>query len=149
MGLTDVTDVLTVGSLEPFGVYGTFKTAGAITRGYCVSLAAAGTITASATADLSSVIGVAAETAASGDLCKVLLLGYCDYIVTDGDVEETDLTLHAINGGTCSGATEAELAANVTLSAHVVGKNLLSADTATDTGYAWVCPSVLGGGNDT
>jgi len=146
--MTTVSDRLTTGAKEPSGTHETYLTAGAVTKGYAVSLASAGTITASATADLSSVIGVAAETAASGELCKVLVRGFCDYVVTDGLVAATDLVLHVINGGTCSGATEAEITADPTLGYHVFAKNLLAADSGT-TGTCYVNAGAGGSGGAT
>jgi len=118
--------------------------AGACTKGYAVAADSSGDVTNAATATLSAVVGVASETGAAGDVILVQIGGYCNYIVTDGNVAATDLVLHAINGGTVSGATEAEITADPTLAYHVIGKNLLAADSGT-TGACWIMCSTGGG----
>lgn len=122
--------------------------AGACTVGYAVSADSSGDITNAATATLTAVVGIACSTGAAGDVIQVQILGYCDFIVTDGNVASTDLVLHAINGGTVSGATETEITADPTIAYAVVGKNLLAADSST-TGYAWINAMGTGGGATT
>lgn len=154
MAITTLQDVGTTGSTEPFGIYATFKTTGAVTRGYAVAIDSSGTIAHAATATLHLTIGIASESAVSGGLCKVLLFGYCDYAVTDANVTAPvvdgsgDHTLIAQNGGTMIGRTGAEMNANgVFLGGQVVGKNLAA---STGTGVVWVTAGVIGnyGDND-
>lgn len=112
--------------------------AAAIARGVPVYIDSSGDVHASATAGLIYTMGVAAKAIGIGEAGLILLKGYCDYIVTDGNVAVTDLVLHAIDGGVCSGATEAEIEADPTLAYHVIGKNL-AADTGT-VGICWIDP---------
>ena len=122
--------------------------AGTCTKGYAVAMDSSGDVTNAATATLSACCGIAVESGAAGDVIMVRILGYCDFIVSDGNVAATDLVLHAINGGTVSGGTEAELAADITLGFHVVAKNLLAADSGT-TVAGYVGPFGCQAGNDT
>lgn len=118
--------------------------AGTCTVGYGVSADSSGDVTNSATATLSAVVGVAQESGVAGDVILVQVGGFCDNIVTDGNVASTDLVLHVINGGTVSGATEAEITADPTLAYHIVGKNLLAADSGT-VGACWLMLGAGGG----
>lgn len=118
--------------------------AGTCTYGYAVAMDSSGDVTNAATATLSAVVGVAAEAGTAGDVILVQIEGYCDYIVTDGNVAATDLVLHAINGGTVSGGTEADITADPTLAYHIIGKNLLAADAGT-VGACWIMYSSGGG----
>lgn len=119
--------------------------AGTCTYGYGVSMDSSGDITNSATATLTAVVGVCAESGVAGDVVMVQISGFCDYIVTDGGVASTDLVLHVINGGTVSGATEVEITADPTIGYAVVGKNLLAADAGT-VGACWINAMGTGGG---
>ncbi len=154
MAITTLQDVGTTGSTEPFGIYGSFKTTAAVTRGYAVSIDSSGTIAHSATATLHLTIGIASETTPSGGTCKVLLIGYCDYAVTDAAVDAPvvdgsgDQTLIAQDGGTMIGRTYTEMNANtVKLGGQTVGKNLAA---STGTGKVWVTAGAIGnyGDND-
>lgn len=110
--------------------------AGTCTKDYVVSMDSSGDVTNAATATLSACVGVAQESGVAGDVIPVQIAGYAE-ITSDGNVASTDLVLHVINGGTVSGGTEAELAADPTLAYHVVAKNLLAADSST-TAYGWL-----------
>lgn len=113
--------------------------AGTCTSGYGVAMDVNGDVTNAATATLFKVCGVAQESGVAGDVIMVQVGGYCDNIVTDGNVAATDLVLHVINGGTVSGATEAELNTDPTLTHHIIGKNL-----GADSGTQGFCNIMLG-----
>jgi hypothetical protein len=142
--MTHITDVRTTGAIEHWGAYGTFKTAGAVTRGNVVAINSSGNITAVATATLNMVIGVAAESAASGGTCNVLLMGYCDYLVTADtitapsvDDATDDYFLIAVDGGGVAGRSATELGGVADLEgAQIVGRNL--AANSTTTAYGWI-----------
>lgn len=121
--------------------------AGTCTKNYVVAMNSSGDVTNAATATLSAVVGVAQDSGVAGDVIMVRVAGYTE-VTSDGNVAATDLALHAINGGTVSGATEAELAADVTLGFHVIGKNLLAADSGT-TAYCWLTLGQCPAGNNT
>lgn len=111
--------------------------AGTCTKGYAVAMDSSGDVTNAATATLSAVCGIAVESGVAGDVIMVRVLGYCNFIVTDGSVGATDLVLCAVNGGTTVGHTEAELNADPTLTYHIVAKNLLAADSGT-SGFGYI-----------
>ena len=117
--------------------------AGTCTKDYCVSADSSGDVTNAATATLSAVVGVAQESGVAGDVIMVQIGGYCKF-TTDGNVASTDLVLHATNGGTVSGATEAEITADPTLAYHIIAKNLLAANSST-TAYGWIMCGAGGG----
>lgn len=119
------------------------RCAGTCTKDYVVSMDSSGDVTNAATSTLSAVCGVAQKAGTAGDVIPVQVGGYCT-ITSDGNVAATDLVLHAINGGTVSGATEAEITADPTLAYHVVAKNLLAADSST-TAYGLLMFSTGGG----
>ena len=118
------------------------KCAGTCTKNYCVSMNSSGDVTNSATATLSAVVGVAQESGVAGDVIPVQIGGYVE-VTSDGNVAATDLVLHVINGGTVSGATEAELTSDPTLGMHVIAKNLLAVDSGT-TAYGWLIRGAAG-----
>jgi len=120
--------------------------AGTCIADYVLSMDSPGVVTNAATATLTNVVGVAQESGVAGDVIMVQVEGYCK-ITSDGNVASTDLVLHAINGGTVSGATEAEITADPTLAYHVIAKNLGAADSST-TIYGWLMRG-LGGGSPT
>ncbi len=141
-----ITDCKSTGSLEQWALYAQFKAAAAITKGYCVTLGTNGQITVAATNALQTVIGVAAESVASGEVCNVIVLGYCDYIVcgetyTDitapADAGTGDQVLVVINGGGVVGRTRAELDDNSVAGNMIVAKNLGVPASATGC-YGWV-----------
>ena len=144
-----IADNQTSGSTEPWAVHGIFKTTAAVTKGYAVSIDTSGTIALAATATLHFVIGIAAESAAAGEDCRVLLMGYCDYAVTDEGVTAPvqdgtgDQVLQPVDGGVMEGQTGAEINANDTqLGGQIVGKNL-AADTGA-VGICWVTAGAIG-----
>jgi hypothetical protein len=113
--------------------------AGTCTKDYVVSANSSGDVTNSATATLSAAVGVAQKAGVAGDVIPVQIGGYCKF-TSDGNVANTDLVLHVINGGTVSGATEAELSTDPTIGFAIVAKNLLAADAGTVV-YGWLMNS--------
>ena len=127
-----------------------FLATAAITRGSPVSIDSSGDVADTATATLNNVIGVAYENIASGEVGLVQTWGYCDYVVTDGNVaapgtdQSGDLVLIAADGGVAHGATEAEITADPTLAYYIFAKNL-AVDSST-TGVCFIGNAHSGGG---
>ena len=128
-GIKTITDP--VGD-EHFAIFAPFvATDAAISRGDVVCMDGSGDVIASATANLSRVVGVASNDAAVGEIVMVQIYGYCDYVTTDGDLATSDLALQALDGGVAGGVTEAEIAADGTLGFHIFARGLGVADTGT------------------
>ena len=132
---------------QHWGVFVPMKCAGTCTRGYAVAMDVSGDITNAATATLHAVCGVAYKSGVAGETILVQVLGYCDYVVTDGDAAAADMVLAAVDGGTTVGMTEAELAADITLGFNVIGRNL--GDDSSTAGRCLLCPTPVLGGHDT
>ena len=125
----------------------TFKCAAACTQNYGVSIDSSGEITNAATATLFRCIGVALETGAAGEVIRVQTEGFNNTLVTDGDAAATDLVLRVEDGGTFTGSTEVEMAADGAFAGHVIGKNL-GADVST-AGICYIGWGPAGNGSDT
>ena len=143
----ELSDNKSTGSLAHDINFGTYRCAGTCTANYGVSMDADGKVTNSATATLHLICGVAMETGAAGDVIRVQTGGFNNTLVTDGDVEAADLVLRVVNGGTFTGSTESEMAADVTLGYHVIGINI-GVDVST-AGICYIGKGPHGFGNDT
>ncbi|MBK6900127.1 MAG: hypothetical protein IPH09_12995 [bacterium] len=140
MGITILTDQQSTGSMEPFQIVANLRCAGTCTRGYGVSLDSSGYITNSATATLWAVVGIAMKAGVAGDTIPVLVKGWCDFGISDGNIAATDYYVYVVDGGTLNGATLAEAAGtNNTLLAQAVGKCPVAADSGTTISF-WVSP---------
>lgn len=123
------------GNLVPDTEYKLFLANGAIAKGdvvgFLVGTSATGYTIDQCTTTTIAPIGVAAETVADGQWCRVVVSGYCDYVTNDGtDIVAGDFLVGG--AGVAVPKTAAEIAGDSTVGwmAQIFGQ-ALDAETGT------------------
>ena len=139
-----IVDQQTTGRLEHAGTYESYVIGDtvAITRGRPVAINSSGQIGITvASFPLAQVLGVAMEDIAVGAVGTVIVGGFCDFLITDGNLDSGDVVVAAVSDGTYikgTGYDATDLSADTTLGFTCFGRTLGVADSAADVGVCRV-----------